>query len=86
MPVSNGAYIGEILGLQLTGYLVNWYGNKKVMTGATVLMIAFVSSGDHSRRCAETIIRSSSHSSERPYLCSLSVSNSAVFRGVYTKQ
>ncbi|ORY23125.1 MFS maltose permease MalP [Naematelia encephala] len=40
--VTNGAYIGEILGLQVTGYLVNWYGNKKVMTGATVLMIAFI--------------------------------------------
>lgn len=86
MPVSNGAYIGEILGLQLTGYLVNWYGNKKVMTGATVLMIAFVSSGDHSRICAETIVRSSSRSLERPYLCSLSVRYPAAFRGVYTKQ
>ncbi|WWD19400.1 hypothetical protein CI109_103860 [Kwoniella shandongensis] len=40
--VTNGAYIGEILGLQATGYLVNWYGNKKVMTGATILMIAFI--------------------------------------------
>lgn len=49
MAVSNGAYIGEILGLQLTGYLVNWYGNKKVMAGATVLMIAFVSRDDRCR-------------------------------------
>ncbi|KAK5162883.1 uncharacterized protein LTR77_011140 [Saxophila tyrrhenica] len=40
--VGNGAYIGEILGLQLTGYFVEWYGNKKVMAGATVLMIAFI--------------------------------------------
>jgi SP family general alpha glucoside:H+ symporter-like MFS transporter len=40
--VTNGAYIGEILGLQFTGYLVGWYGNKKVMTGATVLMIGFI--------------------------------------------
>lgn len=40
--ITNGAYIGEILGLQLTGYLVGWYGNKKVMAGATVLMIGFV--------------------------------------------
>lgn len=40
--VANGAYIGEILGLQITGYLVGWYGNKKVMAGATVLMIGFV--------------------------------------------
>jgi len=40
--VTNGAYIGEILGLQVTGYLVDWYGNKKVMTGATILMIGFV--------------------------------------------
>ena len=43
ISVTNGAYIGEILGLQLTGYLVGWYGNKVVMTGATVLMIGFVS-------------------------------------------
>ncbi|WRT63101.1 uncharacterized protein IL334_000004 [Kwoniella shivajii] len=27
--------------LPLTGYLVNMYGNKKVMTGATMMMIAF---------------------------------------------
>ncbi len=40
--ITNGAYIGEILGLQLTGYLVGWYGNKKVMGVATVMMIAFV--------------------------------------------
>ncbi|KAK0355240.1 hypothetical protein LTR91_021879 [Friedmanniomyces endolithicus] len=40
--VTNGAYIGEILGLQVTGYLVDWYGNKKVMTGATILMIGFI--------------------------------------------
>ncbi|KAK4889602.1 hypothetical protein LTR27_011586 [Elasticomyces elasticus] len=40
--VTNGAYIGEIIGLQVTGYLVHMYGNKKVMTGATVLMIAFI--------------------------------------------
>ncbi|CAD6570669.1 MAG: hypothetical protein TREMPRED_005948 [Tremellales sp. Tagirdzhanova-0007] len=40
--VTNGAYIGEILGLAMTGYLVDWYGNKRVMTGATVLMIAFI--------------------------------------------
>jgi len=40
--VSNGAYIGEIIGLQLTGYAVAKYGNKKVMGGATVMMIAFV--------------------------------------------
>ncbi|TKA48740.1 hypothetical protein B0A54_00876 [Friedmanniomyces endolithicus] len=42
LVVTNGAYIGEILGLQVTGYLVDWYGNKKVMTGATILMIGFV--------------------------------------------
>jgi MFS family permease len=42
--VTNGAYIGEIIGLQLTGYLVGWYGNKVVMTAATALMIGFVSS------------------------------------------
>jgi len=41
-PVSNGAYIGEIIGLQLTGYAVAKFGNKKVMGGATVMMIAFV--------------------------------------------
>jgi SP family general alpha glucoside:H+ symporter-like MFS transporter len=41
--IANGAYVGEIIGLQLTGYLVGWYGNRKVMAGATVLMIAFVS-------------------------------------------
>lgn len=40
--MSNGAYIGEIIGLQLTGYAVAKYGNKKVMGGATVMMIAFV--------------------------------------------
>ncbi|KAK5949970.1 hypothetical protein OHC33_008931 [Knufia fluminis] len=40
--ITNGAYIGEILGLQATGYLVGWYGNKKVMGGATMMMIAFV--------------------------------------------
>ncbi|ORX36240.1 general substrate transporter [Kockovaella imperatae] len=40
--VTNGAYIGEILGLQITGYLIGWFGNKKVMGGATVLMIAFI--------------------------------------------
>ncbi|KAK3686781.1 hypothetical protein LTR37_019460 [Vermiconidia calcicola] len=40
--ITNGAYIGEILGLQLTGYLVGWYGNKKVMGGATMLMIGFI--------------------------------------------
>ena len=42
ISVSNGAYIGEIIGLQLTGYAVAKYGNKKVMGGATVMMIAFV--------------------------------------------
>ncbi|KAK3114935.1 hypothetical protein LTR53_006263 [Teratosphaeriaceae sp. CCFEE 6253] len=40
--VTNGAFIGEILGLQVTGYLVASYGNKKVMTGATVMMIGFI--------------------------------------------
>lgn len=45
--ITNGAYIGEILGLQLTGYLVGWYGNKKVMGGATMLMIGFVRRQSH---------------------------------------
>ena len=45
--IANGAYIGEILGLQLTGYLVGWHGNKKVMAGATILMIGFVGSPLH---------------------------------------
>ncbi|KAK5116366.1 hypothetical protein LTR62_007913 [Meristemomyces frigidus] len=40
--VANGAYIGEILGLAVTGILCDWYGNKVVMTGATVMMIAFI--------------------------------------------
>ncbi len=47
--VTNGAYIGEILGLAATGYLVDWYGNKKVMTGATLLMVAFVSDSSSSK-------------------------------------
>lgn len=41
--VGNGAYIGEIIGLQLTGWFVTKYGNKKVMGAATVMMIGFVS-------------------------------------------
>ncbi|OQO06076.1 hypothetical protein B0A48_08664 [Cryoendolithus antarcticus] len=40
--VANGAYIGEILGLAATGILCDRFGNKAVMTGATVLMIAFI--------------------------------------------
>ncbi len=43
MSVSNGAYIGEIIGLQITGYAVARFGNKKVMGAATVMMIGFVS-------------------------------------------
>jgi MFS transporter, SP family, general alpha glucoside:H+ symporter len=42
MQVANGAYIGEILGLAVTGILCDRYGNKAVMTGATILMIAFI--------------------------------------------
>jgi len=34
--------IGEILGLAVTGILVDHYGNKAVMTGATILMIGFI--------------------------------------------
>jgi len=37
----NGAYIGEILGLWLTGLAVDKYGNKKVMFGALVMLEAF---------------------------------------------
>jgi SP family general alpha glucoside:H+ symporter-like MFS transporter len=40
--VSNGAYIGEILGLAVTGILCDRFGNKAVMFGATVLMVAFI--------------------------------------------
>nr|OQO07282.1 hypothetical protein B0A51_16599 [Rachicladosporium sp. CCFEE 5018] len=40
--VANGAYIGEILGLAATGILCDRFGNKAVMTGATVLMMAFI--------------------------------------------
>lgn len=40
--VSNGAYIGEILGLAVTGILVDHFGNKAVMTGATISMIGFI--------------------------------------------
>ncbi|EMC93272.1 hypothetical protein BAUCODRAFT_125144 [Baudoinia panamericana UAMH 10762] len=40
--VANGAYIGEILGLAVTGILCDRFGNKAVMTGATVMMIAFI--------------------------------------------
>ena len=40
--MANGAYIGEILGLALTGIIVERYGNKATMAGATVLMVAFI--------------------------------------------
>lgn len=40
--ISNGAYIGEILGLHLTGYAVDRYGNRVTMGISTLLMIAFI--------------------------------------------
>lgn len=40
--ITNGAYIGEILGLAITGWFVDKYGNKKVMLVSTILLIAFI--------------------------------------------
>jgi len=40
--ITNGAYIGEIIGLQITGWIVDSYGNRFTMGLATLLMIAFI--------------------------------------------
>jgi len=40
--LGNGAYIGEILGLQTTGWICDKYGNRVTMGIATTLMIGFI--------------------------------------------
>jgi len=40
--LGNGAYIGEILGLQATGWICDRYGNRVTMAIATTLMIGFI--------------------------------------------
>lgn len=40
--ITNGAYIGEILGLHATGWIVDRYGNRFTMGLATTMMIAFI--------------------------------------------
>lgn len=42
MNVANGSYVGEILGLQLTGILQDRYGYRKTILGALVAMIGFI--------------------------------------------
>lgn len=40
--LGNGAYIGEILGLQVTGWVCDKYGFRVTMAIATTLMIGFI--------------------------------------------
>lgn len=42
MGLSNGAYIGEIIGLFICGYVSERYGYRKTMIGALLAVIAFI--------------------------------------------